>query len=489
MGRKSLLETDSQVRALKIEMTNSFIEDQLSELFLCPVCLEPLADGGSTVCKSFQQCQHKVCSRCSETLRILAQQEKPPCNNRQPACPTCRVVGGTAVDHAFTQATLAAVASLRYKCNKCSAEVKAADRSSHRCAAASAVSVVPSSSSASSSWPPSLSSSSSLSSSFGAGRAQPSLLLLHSSASSHHHAFTGSATTSAATSQHVVHVTELTVRFREMALVAGLDTTSLSILLTDLTQNGTKRPTDYEVSLAIVAQAEKAPHVDATSAAASVPGSSSNNNNNNTTSSVKKSKAAFYAVACGRKTGVYETWAETEQQVKGFTGAVHKKFDSRDSAESFVAAYSAASLSASPLPTDPTASATFNNNLQPTTRNSSNSTVIVDADRQQDDEEESEQPATTQTQSRRRQRSASAEKEHSEEKSAFPPALPLPPPAHQQQQPPTMPVVSDAAGSTLQQVVVTKQILVPPKPKRTLFKDVLAARALADPHGSDSTKL
>jgi ribonuclease HI len=31
-------------------------------------------------------------------------------------------------------------------------------------------------------------------------------------------------------------------------------------------------------------------------------------------------KAAFYAVSAGHKPGIYTTWAEAEQQVKGFSG-------------------------------------------------------------------------------------------------------------------------------------------------------------------------
>lgn len=45
---------------------------------------------------------------------------------------------------------------------------------------------------------------------------------------------------------------------------------------------------------------------------------------------------AYYAVACGRKTGVFRTWAETKAQVDGFAGARFKKFDSQSDAENFV---------------------------------------------------------------------------------------------------------------------------------------------------------
>ena len=43
----------------------------------------------------------------------------------------------------------------------------------------------------------------------------------------------------------------------------------------------------------------------------------------------------FYAVHVGRQTGVFNTWAEAEQQVKGFAGAQFKKFDSVGDAEFF----------------------------------------------------------------------------------------------------------------------------------------------------------
>ncbi|SCZ96607.1 BZ3500_MvSof-1268-A1-R1_Chr4-4g07473 [Microbotryum saponariae] len=47
-------------------------------------------------------------------------------------------------------------------------------------------------------------------------------------------------------------------------------------------------------------------------------------------------KPGFYAVRRGRQPGVYATWSEAEAQVKGFTGAVHKKFADRQSAEHYV---------------------------------------------------------------------------------------------------------------------------------------------------------
>ena len=44
----------------------------------------------------------------------------------------------------------------------------------------------------------------------------------------------------------------------------------------------------------------------------------------------------YYAVKKGRKPGIYGTWAECETQVKGFSGAVYKKFNSLKEAESFI---------------------------------------------------------------------------------------------------------------------------------------------------------
>ena len=43
--------------------------------------------------------------------------------------------------------------------------------------------------------------------------------------------------------------------------------------------------------------------------------------------------AKFYVVWKGRKTGVFTSWEECEAQVKGFTGAEYKSFNSRESAE------------------------------------------------------------------------------------------------------------------------------------------------------------
>ncbi|KAL0068451.1 hypothetical protein AAF712_004529 [Marasmius tenuissimus] len=49
----------------------------------------------------------------------------------------------------------------------------------------------------------------------------------------------------------------------------------------------------------------------------------------------KKKTPAFYAVHVGYKPGIYDTWAECEAQVKGYTGAKHKKFATKSEAEQF----------------------------------------------------------------------------------------------------------------------------------------------------------
>lgn len=44
----------------------------------------------------------------------------------------------------------------------------------------------------------------------------------------------------------------------------------------------------------------------------------------------------FYAVAIGRKTGIFESWAKADRQVKCFTGALYKGFNTREEAEKFL---------------------------------------------------------------------------------------------------------------------------------------------------------
>eukprot|EP00794_Sanderia_malayensis_P004797 gene4797-5424_t len=56
----------------------------------------------------------------------------------------------------------------------------------------------------------------------------------------------------------------------------------------------------------------------------------------------------FYAVRTGRQTGIFKSWSECEEQVKGFKGARFKKFKTRDEALSFVAQYEKARKSKVP---------------------------------------------------------------------------------------------------------------------------------------------
>ena len=44
----------------------------------------------------------------------------------------------------------------------------------------------------------------------------------------------------------------------------------------------------------------------------------------------------FYAVKKGYKPGIYTTWAECQEQVKSFKGALYKSFSSEEDAKIFV---------------------------------------------------------------------------------------------------------------------------------------------------------
>ncbi len=46
---------------------------------------------------------------------------------------------------------------------------------------------------------------------------------------------------------------------------------------------------------------------------------------------------SYYAVKSGKEPGIYRDWKTTEAQVKGFPGAIYKKFSTRKEAESFIA--------------------------------------------------------------------------------------------------------------------------------------------------------
>ncbi|KAG6455605.1 ribonuclease H1 [Manduca sexta] len=58
----------------------------------------------------------------------------------------------------------------------------------------------------------------------------------------------------------------------------------------------------------------------------------------------------FYAVAKGRTSGIFMTWADCEAQVKGFSGARYKKFDSVTDAQTFVTAEGGKVAPPKPMP-------------------------------------------------------------------------------------------------------------------------------------------
>ncbi|XP_068145497.1 ribonuclease H1 [Drosophila tropicalis] len=59
---------------------------------------------------------------------------------------------------------------------------------------------------------------------------------------------------------------------------------------------------------------------------------------------------AYYAVAKGRQVGIFDTWTKCEEQVKGFKGAVYKKFKSRPEAEDFIGVKASSSSRANYIP-------------------------------------------------------------------------------------------------------------------------------------------
>ncbi|OAD62800.1 Ribonuclease H1 [Eufriesea mexicana] len=54
---------------------------------------------------------------------------------------------------------------------------------------------------------------------------------------------------------------------------------------------------------------------------------------------LKRMPSAYYAVARGRKPGIYKTWDECKLQVDHFTGAKYKKFHIQEEAENFIKEY------------------------------------------------------------------------------------------------------------------------------------------------------
>ncbi len=45
---------------------------------------------------------------------------------------------------------------------------------------------------------------------------------------------------------------------------------------------------------------------------------------------------SYYAVKVGKTPGIYSTWAECEAQVKGYSGAIYKKFSTEEEALKFI---------------------------------------------------------------------------------------------------------------------------------------------------------
>ncbi|KAI1325593.1 ribonuclease H [Xylariaceae sp. FL0255] len=79
------------------------------------------------------------------------------------------------------------------------------------------------------------------------------------------------------------------------------------------------------------AQAEKLP--------ASEPATTSTETTDETTQGSKKrkmDKPKYYAVRCGHKPGVYDTYEECYKQIEGFKGSSHKGFQTLEDAEAFV---------------------------------------------------------------------------------------------------------------------------------------------------------
>ena len=46
--------------------------------------------------------------------------------------------------------------------------------------------------------------------------------------------------------------------------------------------------------------------------------------------------SSHYAVAKGKKVGIFPTWNECQEHTKGFKGAIYKKFSSQTEAEQFI---------------------------------------------------------------------------------------------------------------------------------------------------------
>ena len=56
---------------------------------------------------------------------------------------------------------------------------------------------------------------------------------------------------------------------------------------------------------------------------------------------MNSSKQKYYAVARGHNPGIYTDWKTTNENVKGFSGAVYESFDTATEAQTFLDTYNA----------------------------------------------------------------------------------------------------------------------------------------------------
>lgn len=66
----------------------------------------------------------------------------------------------------------------------------------------------------------------------------------------------------------------------------------------------------------------------------------------------------YYAVAKGKKPGVYTSWDQAKRQVLGFTGAVHKSFKTQQAAMEYLQQQGVAAPAAMELPSPAEAAST-----------------------------------------------------------------------------------------------------------------------------------
>lgn len=55
----------------------------------------------------------------------------------------------------------------------------------------------------------------------------------------------------------------------------------------------------------------------------------------------------YYAVAVGRRTGIYDSWSQASAKVTGYSEAIHKKFSTKEEAQRFMDEHIPAPVSAS----------------------------------------------------------------------------------------------------------------------------------------------